>query len=386
VRSGGRGRVTPSLSNRIRIESGPVWSLAASCHPWLRSVLSRPRADFLSFSWPGALVKNVSYRISLPATAGQSITRAASLPASSRMRTVPEGRRDIVGGLLTAVAALLFGTIVTLGRSPAVRDIPVSSLLAVRFGTAAVVLAALLLLRRQPLRPAPGEGRRLILLGAVGYAVESAFFFLALGRGTAATVTLLFYTYPVWVALLAAVLGLGLPSALVGGALVAAVAGSGIVVASSGGLDITALGIVFALASAVTISLFLLGLERWVHRTSSLASSMWIALCASLAHATYAVVSGTGRLLLLEELVPVLSMGVLTSGAFLLLFLGVRRLGAVRASIISSLEPVAAAALALIFLEEALRAGVLAGGVLILGGAIAATLARGVREPEDALP
>jgi drug/metabolite transporter (DMT)-like permease len=302
------------------------------------------------------------------------------------MRTVPQGRRDIVGGLLTAVAALLFGMIVTLGRSPTVRDVPVSALLAVRFGTAAAVLAVLLLIRRQPLRPAPGEGRRLVLLGAVGYAVESAFFFLALGRGTAATVTLLFYTYPVWVALLAAAVGMGLPGALVGGALVAAVAGSGIVVASSGGLDITALGIVFALASAVTISVFLLGLERWVHRTSSLASSMWIALCASLAHGTFAVISGTGRLLHREELVPALSMGVLTSGAFLLLFLGVRRLGAVRSSIISSLEPVAAAGLALVFLEETLRPGVLAGGALILGGAIAATLARGVREPEDALP
>jgi hypothetical protein len=37
-------------------------------------------------------------------------------------------------------------------------------------------------------------------------------------------------------------------------------------------------------------------------------------------------------------------------------------------------------------LGETLRPGVLAGGVLILGGAIAATLARGVREPEEALP
>jgi drug/metabolite transporter (DMT)-like permease len=126
--------------------------------------------------------------------------------------------------------------------------------------------------------------------------------------------------------------------------------------------------------------------ETLVTRTPSLASSMWIALSASAAHATFAVVSGTGRLLHAQELLPVLGMGVLTSGAFLLLFLGVRRLGAVRASIISSLEPVAAAALALVFLEESVRLGVLGGGALILGGAIAATLARGVREPEDALP
>ena len=297
-----------------------------------------------------------------------------------------EGQRDVVGGLLTAVAAILFGAIVTIGRSATVRDVPVSSLLAVRFGTAAAVLALILVARRQSLRPAPGEGRRLALLGAVGYAVESAFFFLALGRGTAATVTLLFYTYPVWVAVLTAALGMGVPGALVGGSLLAAVAGSGVVVASSGGLDITALGIGFALASAFTIAFFLIGVDTLITRTPSLASSMWIALSASAAHTTFALVSGTGRLLHAEEQIPVLSMGVLTSGAFFLLFLGVRRLGAVRASIISSLEPVAAAGLALAFLAESVRLGVLAGGALILGGAVAATLARGVREPEDALP
>ena len=297
-----------------------------------------------------------------------------------------EGQRDVVGGLLTAVAAILFGAIVTIGRSAIVRDVPVSSLLAVRFGTAAAVLALILVARRQSLLPAPGEGRRLGLLGAVGYAVESAFFFLALGRGTAATVTLLFYTYPVWVAVLTAALGMGVPGALVGGSLLAAVAGSGVVVASSGGLDITALGIGFALASAFTIAFFLIGVDTLITRTPSLASSMWIALSASAAHATFALVSGTGRLLHAEEQIPVLSMGVLTSGAFFLLFLGVRRLGAVRASIISSLEPVAAAGLALAFLAESVRLGVLAGGALILGGAVAATLARGVREPEDALP
>jgi drug/metabolite transporter (DMT)-like permease len=43
---------------------------------------------------------------------------------------------------------------------------------------------------------------------------------------------------------------------------------------------------------------------------------------------------------------------------------------------------VAAAILALAFLGELLRPGVLLGGLLILGGAIAASLARGVPEPK----
>lgn len=292
------------------------------------------------------------------------------------------GGRDLTGGLLTAAAAILFGTIVTLGRSEGVRDIPVSTLLGIRFGTAAVLLALVLAAGRQPLRPARGEWWRLLLLGALGYAVESAFFFLALGRGTAATVTLLFYTYPVWVAVLAAAFGMGLPGLLVGGALAAAVTGAGVVVASSGGLDITTLGVVFALASAVTISFFLIGLETLVRRTPPLVSSMWIALSASAGHVTVALISGSRLPAWPEEWLPIVAMGLLTAGAFSLLFLGVRRLGAVRTSIISSLEPVAAALLALGFLGEALRPGVLLGGSLILGGAVAASLARGVPDPE----
>ena len=293
-----------------------------------------------------------------------------------------EGRRDVAGGLLTAAAAVVFGTIVTIGRSEGIRDVPVSALLAIRFGTAAAVLAILLAVARQPLRPAGGEWGRLLVLGAVGYGVEAAFFFLALSRGTAATVTLLFYTYPVWVAALSAVFGLGLPGVLVGGALIAAVAGSGVVVASSGGLDITTSGIAFALASALMISFFLLGLERLVRRTSPLASSMWIALAAAAGQGMVALASGVRFPAWPGELVPILVMGALTAAAFSLLFLGVRRLGAVRAAIISSLEPVAAAVLALVFLGETLRPGVLIGGLLILGGAVAASLARGRPEPE----
>jgi drug/metabolite transporter (DMT)-like permease len=283
---------------------------------------------------------------------------------------------------MVALGALLFGSVVVLGRTEAVQAVPVNSLLAVRFGVAVVVLVAILAVARQPFRPARGEWVRLVVLGVLGYAVESGLFFLALGQGTAATVTLLFYTYPVWVALLSAALGLGVPGLLVGASLVAAVAGTAIVVGASGGLDITGAGIALALASAVTISGFLVGLELWVRRTPPLVSSMWVALSASVAHATVALAAGLsppggGRTWL-----SVAAMGVLTSAAFTLLFLGVRRLGAVRASIVASLEPVMAAALALIFLDEALRLGVIAGGVLILGGAVAASLARAAPEPE----
>jgi drug/metabolite transporter (DMT)-like permease len=295
-------------------------------------------------------------------------------------------RRDVVGGLIVAATGGLFGAIVVLGRSVA-NEVPVASVLGIRFGTAAAVLAAWLGVSRKPLRPPRGEWLRLLGLGAIGYAVESAFFFLALERGTAATVTLLFYTYPVWVAVLAALAGMGMPGLLLGGALVAAVGGAGVVAGTTEGIDITGLGIVFSLASAVTISGYLVAYEALVRRTPALVAAMWVAAGAAAAQGTFAVASGTGAFPdAPAEWGTLLAMGVLTAAAFAGLLAGVHRLGALRTSIISSLEPVFAAILALAFLDEPLRGGVLLGGLLILGGAVAATLVRSPREPEAGLP
>jgi drug/metabolite transporter (DMT)-like permease len=303
-------------------------------------------------------------------------------PAGSEVQTAPA--RDLLSGGFIALAAILFGGVVVLGKTlPG--DLPVASMLAVRFGVAALVLAAVLVARRQPVRPARGEGVRLMLLGAVGYAVESAFFFLALARGSASAVTLLFFTYPVWVAVLSAVLGMGLPGWLVGGSLLAAVAGAALVITSGGGLDITAVGIGFALASAVTFSFYLLGAEALVSRTSSLASAMWVSASASVALAVYSAAGGAERFPQGgEEWLRVSSMGLLTAAAFFCLFVGLRRVGAVRTAVIAALEPVATSVMAVTILGEALRPGVALGGILILASAVAASLARPPARAEGA--
>lgn len=289
---------------------------------------------------------------------------------------------ETVGALFVALAALLFGGTVIFGKLLANRDFPVPAMLSIRFGSAAILLALALALTGRSLRPARGEGRRLLALGGLGYAAESALFFLSIKHGTVTAVTLLFFTYPVWVTLLSAALGLGVPGLLLSGSLVAAVAGAGLVVGSSGGLAITTAGVVFALGSALTFSLYLIGADIALRKTSALVSSMWVAASASLALLAVSLVSGTGRLPADgREWAAVLGMGSFTAGAFTALFEGLRRLGAVRTSIVAALEPVMATAFAIALLGEPLRLGTVGGGVLILSGAIAATLAR--RGPAD---
>jgi drug/metabolite transporter (DMT)-like permease len=296
-------------------------------------------------------------------------------------------RIDALGGAYIALASLQFGAVVVLGKIVEDSGLPVASFLAARFGVAAVLLAGVLTVVRQPLRAARGEGWRLAALGMAGYAVEAGMFFAALRNGSAAAVTLLFFTYPVWVALISIAMGKGLPGWLLGASLLSAVGGAALVVVASGGLDITTAGILFAFGAALMFSLYLTGAEVVLKRTNSLTGAMWVSGAASLALAVFAASTGAARLPDgWHQWGPVLVTGVCTAGAFVCLFAGLRRLGSVRTSIVAASEPLAATVLAVIFLREPLWAGVVGGGVLILAGAVAASLARGRVEGEPPVP
>jgi len=285
---------------------------------------------------------------------------------------------EAIGGLAAAASAFAFGSAVVLGKIAVERGLPIPAMLAVRFAIAAILVAIVLVALRRSLRAAPGEGLWLLLLGGVGFGAEAGFFYLALQQGTAAAVSLLFFTYPVWVTVLVALLGRGGPGLLVGLSLVAAVAGAAIVVASSGGLDITMTGILFSFAAAVTFAVYLILVDARLKRTPSLVASMWVTAGAAAALALFALISGEGRLPQgRTEWWAVAGMAFATSTAFLALFVGLRRLGPVRVSIVASLEPMATALLAYLFLQEAVRPLTAVGGALIVGASVTAALARG---------
>jgi drug/metabolite transporter (DMT)-like permease len=306
--------------------------------------------------------------------------RVASLRTSQRV--------DPLGVGFILLTSLQFGSVVVLGKI-ATRDggLPIASLLAVRFAIAAALLAAALLAFRRSLQAAKGEGWRLAALGVAGYAVEAGFFFAGLKHATAAAATLLFFTYPVAVALIAFVLGRGLPGWLLGGALAAAVGGAAIVAVAGGGVDIDGLGVLLELASSLTFAFYLIGADAVLKRTNSLVGAMWVAAAAAAALAVYAVATGDAQAPRgWHQWGPVLGMGVFTAGAFATLFAGLRRLGAVRTAILSATEPLTAATLAAIFLGERVGVGTLLGGTLILAAAIAASVARARAPAEPPIP
>ena len=190
--------------------------------------------------------------------------------------------------------------------------------------------------------------------------------------------TLLFFTYPVFVAAASAVIGRGLPRPMIVVALICALGGAALVIAFSGRLAIAPAGVIFALGSALSFTAYLLVLDHTVHRTDPLVTSMWVAAAASVALFVYAGASGgswsTSGLKTWAELS---GMGAATAGAFVCLFVGLKRLGPVRTSIVAAAEPLATTVLAYVILHERVRWAMAAGGALILVGAVTATLARG---------
>jgi len=257
----------------------------------------------------------------------------------------------------------------------------------VRFGVAALVLAGILAALRRPLLAARGERLRLAVLGSAGYGLEAWFFFAGLRHGTAAATTLLFFTYPVFVALGSWLLGRGAPGRVLAASLAAAVVGAAVVVGTSGGIAVEPLGAALALAAAATFSGYLLGAEAVLRRTDALTGAVWTSAFASLALAVSSLASGAAVLPAEgSDLWRIAGMGLATAGAFVCLLNGLRLVGAVRAAIVSAMEPLAAAVLAAVFLGERISAGTAAGGALILAGAVAASVARARLPAEPPVP
>ncbi len=296
-------------------------------------------------------------------------------------------RHDLLGGASAAASAVLFGTIIIWGRQVLERGVPVETMLSIRFAIGAVLLLVALLLTHRPIMAEPGERLRLVLLALFGYAIEASLFFTSTQHGTVAAVTLLFFTYPVFVTVWAWALGGDLPARLTVVALLCAVAGAAIVVGAGAGLAIDGVGVVLALVTAMTYSAYLTGVDLWIDRTGALTSAMWVSAGASIGLFVYANVVGHWQLPSgAAELGPLVGMGLSSAGAFFFLMEALARIGAVRTAIVSAMEPLAAAVLGFVFLDESVTLGVAAGGLLILAGAVLASLARKPTPQEQQIP
>ena len=293
-------------------------------------------------------------------------------------------RQELWGSVLSALMALQFAAVVMFGKEVAAGDLPFP-MLAIRFAGQSVLLFLVLVVLRRPIVPARGELLPLVLASTIGYGTEAALFFSALNHGKAGAVTLLFYTYPVWVMLVTIGLDRRVPAGRLFVALSLAIVGSLVVIVGGGDLEVAPLGVLLALATSVAYTAYLITADRTIKRTDPVTAAAWLGLGAATANVVFSLVFGVT-----DEVPPasswpfLLGMAVFSAGAFAAMLGGLQLVGAVRNAIIGVMEPLGVAVLAAFFLDEPLTAPTAIGGVLILGGAVIATLVRTtrVREPD----
>ena len=291
----------------------------------------------------------------------------------SRRATDPRG--ELVGSLSSVAMAVLFAAVVIFGKQVESGNLPFV-MLAIRFGGQSALLVCVLLLLLRPSFPAKGERLPLALAGTIGYGSEAAFYFSALNHGNTAAITLLFYTYPVWVMLLTIGLDRKAPPRSLFVALALALVGSAMVVLGGGSAQIETIGIVLALCTAFTYTAYLVGTDRNVKFTDPLTAATWLGIGAALANVVYAVAFNAVVFPAASDWWRLLGMIVFSACAFVAMLAGLQLVGAVRNAIIGVMEPLTVAVLAFFFLDEPITLAVISGGVLILGGAVMAMLIR----------
>ncbi len=292
-----------------------------------------------------------------------------------------------MGVAYVAASALCFGSMPVFARRAYADGVDPGTLLLLRFTIAAAVVWVIFAARRA--RLPRGRGLAMLIgMGALGYAGQAFSYFTALTLASAGLVALLLYLYPALVALLSWLVLRHPLSRRQLAALAMALLGSLLTIGRAG--DGAPAGIALGLLAALIYSVYILVGARLPADVTPTASTAVVTTSAAVVYAVVAAVSGV-RLPASQggwlAIVAVAVIGTVLAISFFLA--GLERLGAVRASVYSTLEPAFTLMLAALLLSEELTLLRLMGGGLILGAVLLlarADLTRGGRAPAAASP
>lgn len=275
---------------------------------------------------------------------------------------VDEHDRTYATGIaLAATSAVAFGTLAIFAKLAYRHGAETVPLLAGRFAVAALLLIAYNRARGAALGIDRRQMVRLALLGGIGYAFESALYFAALGKASAAVVGLIFYSYPMWTSIAAVATGLERFHPRLAGALVLATAGILLIFSlPHEGLA----GPLLALAAAFAVTVYYLFAQVFVRGVDTGIAATYTAMGAAVTLGGVSLATGEG--LPAGALPHAAALGLVTAIAFVCLYGAVSRIGSAKTSITHMLEPVTTVILAAWILGDRVTSRVVIGAILIV--------------------
>lgn len=268
---------------------------------------------------------------------------------------------------LIVIAACGFGTL-SIGVTLATRHgVSLSALMAWRYALAAPILA-IAAGGLAKLHIPPRQALALIVLGGGGQTIVTWLSLSALEWLSAASLGFLFYTYPAWVTLFAAITGSERLTGARAAALALALVGITLMVGSPWSAPMPLQGVLRALGAAVVYALYIPLIHRMRGALDASVASTYVIAGAGAVFLTVAGVSGT---LFAGMTLPMWSIALLlawfsTAVAFITFLRGLAVLGAVRTAILSTAEPFWTALLGALVLAQPVGLPTFAGGACII--------------------
>lgn len=281
------------------------------------------------------------------------------------------------GEFLVILSTFAFGSMGVLAKGLYNSGINVATTLSFRFIIATISLYIYIKIRNISLNLTKEEFKYCAFLGIGGYSLFSFFYFLAVNYTGASITALVFSIFPVFVCILAKIFfnkTIGkkkiffLALSLVALYLLTSISG-----------NVNFIGVILSIGGALCYSIYTILIENEkIKNMDPIKTSFYIILFTAIVNLLVWSFSGEISLNISPiNIFRLITLGVFsTSVAILSYYIGVQKIGAVKASIISNLEALIAAILALIFLKETLDLTQILGAILMLVSVIGVTLAK----------
>lgn len=276
------------------------------------------------------------------------------------------------GLIYIILSAMGFGIMPIFAKFAYEGGISPSTLLALRFIISGGLLFFYLRISGTSAKVTKKELIYLFLLGGVFYSATSIFYFTSIKFIPTALTVLLMYTHPMMVAILSSVFDKEKVTFKMCLAMGVAFIGLILILGNSFATRINGIGILLAMASAVSYSIYIFISSRVVKGVASIVATSYISI--------FAFIGMLGIGLFQREIsfnfnptvvLPLAALVFISTILAILFFLrGIEALGPTRATIISMFEPVFAAVFSMVIFSEALTLLQYIGGMAVLSGAI----------------
>jgi len=252
---------------------------------------------------------------------------------------------------------------------------------------ATLVFCVYLLIKRERIRVTRTQLLWLLLMGGVLNVLQSTFYISSVKYLSASLTTLLFFVYPLLVAVLSHLINREILSRKTVIAIVVSFVGLGLVLGSSLG-KVNMYGVLASLSAAVFYTLFIVLGSSVVKQVNPAVTSSYILLFTTISFSIIGrMVYGVPNLHFnIVAWLAGAGCGILGSSiAFFTFFSGLKVVGSTTASILSNIEPLTTLLLSALLFAQHLTGWQLAGGLLILAGGTMAVQTKSRFQPRKIL-